>query len=67
MVREPDRDGLQALLLALPFGLSLFYLEGVGSPQVRTVNFYGGVVPSMLMLVAVVGSTHLLPALYGPD
>jgi len=56
---------LQTSFLTPPFGFSLFYLKGVAPPGVRTVDIYRGVVPFILMQLAVVVSMLLLPELYG--
>ncbi len=56
---------LQTSFLTPPFGFSLFYLKGVSPPDVRTVDIYRGVMPFILMQVAVVVSILLFPAFYG--
>ncbi|WP_027856105.1 TRAP transporter large permease [Marinobacterium jannaschii] len=56
---------LQTSFLTPPFGFSLFYLKGVAPPQVRTVDIYRGVMPFILMQVAVVVSILLFPSFYG--
>lgn len=56
---------LQTSFLTPPFGFSLFYLKGVAPPQVRTVNIYRGVIPFILMQIAVVISILVYPDLYG--
>jgi tripartite ATP-independent transporter DctM subunit len=58
---------LQTSFLTPPFGFSLFYLKGVAPPQVRTVDIYRGVMPFILMQVAVVASILAFPGLYGLD
>lgn len=56
---------LQTSFLTPPFGFSLFYLKGVAPPQIRTVDIYRGVVPFILMQVAIVISILVFPDLYG--
>ncbi len=56
---------LQTSFLTPPFGFSLFYLKGVAPPEVRTLDIYRGVLPYILMQVAVVASILLFPMLYG--
>ena len=56
---------LQTSFLTPPFGFSLFYLKGVAPPEVRTVDIYRGVVPFILIQVAVVISLLLFPGFYG--
>ncbi len=56
---------LQTSFLTPPFGFSLFYLKGVSPPSVRTVDIYKGVMPFILMQVAVVISILLFPEFYG--
>ena len=56
---------LQTSFLTPPFGFSLFYLKGVSPPEVRTVDIYRGVMPFIIMQVAVVVSILLFPSFYG--
>ncbi|WP_420555151.1 TRAP transporter large permease [Neptuniibacter marinus] len=56
---------LQTSFLTPPFGFSLFYLKGVAPPQVTTIDIYRGVMPFIIMQVAVVVSILLFPAFYG--
>ncbi|MGH1462666.1 MAG: TRAP transporter large permease [Neptuniibacter sp.] len=56
---------LQTSFLTPPFGFSLFYLKGVAPPEVKTIDIYRGVMPFILMQVAVVVSILLFPAFYG--
>jgi len=66
---------LQTSFLTPPFGFALFYLRGVASTLVRTVDIYRGVVPFVVLqlvgvtLVALVpGMATSLPArLYGQE
>ncbi|WP_299180847.1 TRAP transporter large permease subunit [uncultured Neptuniibacter sp.] len=56
---------LQTSFLTPPFGFSLFYLKGVAPPNVKTVDIYRGVMPFIIMQVAVVVSILLFPGFYG--
>ncbi|MGV6857635.1 MAG: TRAP transporter large permease [bacterium] len=56
---------LQTSFLTPPFGFSLFYLKGVAPPGVTTMDIYRGVVPFILIQVAVVASILLFPGFYG--
>jgi len=56
---------LQTSFLTPPFGFSLFYLKGVAPPAVRTIDIYRGVMPFIIMQVAVVISILAFPKLYG--
>ncbi|MCP5299540.1 MAG: TRAP transporter large permease subunit [Chromatiaceae bacterium] len=56
---------LQTSFLTPPFGFSLFYLKGVAPPQVTTLDVYRGVVPFILIQLAVLLSILITPAIYG--
>ena len=56
---------LQTSFLTPPFGFSLFYLKGVAPASVRTADIYRGVVPFIIMQVAIVASILLFPGFYG--
>jgi tripartite ATP-independent transporter DctM subunit len=56
---------LQTSFLTPPFGFSLFYLKGVAPSSVQTIDIYRGVVPFILIQVAVVLSILLFPSFYG--
>ncbi|CAM3543548.1 TRAP transporter large permease [Parendozoicomonas haliclonae] len=56
---------LQTSFLTPPFGFSLFYLKGVAPSSIQTVDIYKGVVPFILMQVAVVISILVFPEFYG--
>ncbi|WP_415883835.1 TRAP transporter large permease [Neptuniibacter sp. PT8_73] len=56
---------LQTSFLTPPFGFSLFYLKGVAPPNVQTMDIYKGVMPFILMQVAVVISILVFPGFYG--
>lgn len=55
---------LQTSFLTPPFGFSLFYLKGVAPPEIRTTDIYRGVVPFILIQIAVLASILLFPAFY---
>ncbi|MEJ2530059.1 MAG: TRAP transporter large permease subunit [Gammaproteobacteria bacterium] len=56
---------LQTSFLTPPFGFSLFYLKGVAPPEVSTMDIYRGVVPFILMQIAIVLSILFFPDIYG--
>jgi tripartite ATP-independent transporter DctM subunit len=56
---------LQTSFLTPPFGFALFYLKGVTPPGVSTFDIYKGVIPFILIQIAVVVSLLLFPELYG--
>jgi TRAP-type mannitol/chloroaromatic compound transport system permease large subunit len=56
---------LQTSFLIPLFGFSLFYLKGVAPSNVRTMDIYRGVIPFIVMQVAVVVSILVYPELYG--
>jgi len=56
---------LQTSFLTPPFGFSLFYLKGVAPAGIQTTDIYKGVVPFILIQVAVVISILLFPDMYG--
>ncbi|GAB2192006.1 TRAP transporter large permease subunit [Sessilibacter sp. MAH1] len=56
---------LQTSFLTPPFGFALFYLKGVAPPEVKTTEIYKGIVPFILMQIAVLISIMLFPGLYG--
>ena len=56
---------LQTSFLTPPFGFSLFYLKGVAPQGVRTLDIYRGVVPFIVMQIAIVISILAFPGLYG--
>lgn len=56
---------LQTSFLTPPFGFSLFYLKGVAPPSVKTMDIYKGVMPFIIMQVAVVISILVFPGFYG--
>ena len=56
---------LQTSFLTPPFGFSLFYLKGVAPPEVRTIDIYRGVIPFIVLQVAVLGILILFPHIFG--
>jgi tripartite ATP-independent transporter DctM subunit len=58
---------LQTSFLTPPFGFSLFYLKGVASDSIRTVDIYKGVIPFIFIQIAVLASIILFPSFYGFD
>lgn len=54
---------LQTSFLTPPFGFALFYLRGVAPPQVLTSDIYRGVVPYILIQLALLGTLGLWPEL----
>ncbi|MGV6818741.1 MAG: TRAP transporter large permease [Thiotrichales bacterium] len=56
---------LQTSFLTPPFGFSLFYLKGVAPPGVKTMDIYRGVMPFILLQIAVVASILAFPGFYG--
>jgi tripartite ATP-independent transporter DctM subunit len=56
---------LQTSFLTPPFGFSLFYLKGVAPSEVSTGDIYRGVLPFIVMQVAIVISILVFPDLYG--
>ncbi|KAA0441293.1 MAG: TRAP transporter large permease subunit [Candidatus Thioglobus sp.] len=56
---------LQASFLTPPFGFSLFYLKGVAPKSVQTTDIYQGVIPFIIIQVAVLLSLIIFPTWYG--
>jgi tripartite ATP-independent transporter DctM subunit len=56
---------LQTSFLTPPFGFSLFYLKGAAPPELRTMDIYRGVLPFIVMQIAIVLSILVFPGLYG--
>ena len=54
---------LQTSFLTPPFGFSLFYLKGVAPPEVTTGHLYKGIVPFILIQLAVLVLVVLFPKL----
>ena len=56
---------LQTSFLTPPFGFALFYLKGVAPESVQTTHIYRGVVPFILIQLAVLMSILFYPEWYG--
>ncbi|PWQ93388.1 TRAP transporter large permease [Leucothrix arctica] len=56
---------LQTSFLTPPFGFALFYFKGVAPEGVSTFDIYKGVIPFILIQVAVVLSMLFFPEMYG--
>ncbi|MEE4383675.1 MAG: TRAP transporter large permease subunit [Pseudomonadales bacterium] len=54
---------LQTSFLTPPFGFALFYLRGVAPASVRTADIYRGVVPFIVIQLALLGVLALWPEL----
>jgi len=52
---------LQTSFLTPPFGFSLFYLKGVAPKSLKTTTIYKGVIPFIIMQIAVLALVILLP------
>jgi tripartite ATP-independent transporter DctM subunit len=55
---------LQTSFLTPPFGFSLFYLKGVAK-DIKTTDIYKGVIPFILIQIAVLVTIVVFPNLYG--
>lgn len=56
---------LQTSFLTPPFGFALFYLKGVAPDSVQTSHIYRGVVPFIIIQIAVLASMLFFPQWYG--
>ena len=56
---------LQSSFLTPPFGFSLFYLRGVAPKEVTTIDIYKGVIPFIIIQMAVLVSMVLFPDIFG--
>ena len=54
---------LQTSFLTPPFGFALFYLRGVAPPAVATLDIYRGVLPFVLLQIAVIAVLMAVPGL----
>jgi len=54
---------LQTSFLTPPFGFALFYLRGVAPPELKTQSIYKGVVPFILIQVAMLVLLAIYPEL----
>jgi tripartite ATP-independent transporter DctM subunit len=52
---------LQTSFLTPPFGFALFYLKGVAPPEVKTMDLYRGVIPFLVIQIAVLILVGLMP------
>ncbi|PMN70569.1 TRAP transporter large permease [Enterovibrio norvegicus] len=58
---------LQSSFLTPPFGFSLFYLKGCAPDGITTRDIYRGVMPFIVIQVAVLASILMFPSMYGFD
>lgn len=56
---------LQTSFLTPPFGFALFYLKGVAPESVQTSHIYRGVIPFIIIQLAVLASILVFPQWYG--
>lgn len=56
---------LQTSFLTPPFGFALFYLKGVAPDSIQTSHIYRGVIPFIIIQIAVLASMLFLPEWYG--
>ena len=54
---------LQTSFLTPPFGFALFYLRGVAPPEVRTMAIYRGIIPFVLIQIAMLVTLWYAPSL----
>jgi tripartite ATP-independent transporter DctM subunit len=54
---------LQTSFLTPPVGFSLFYLKGAAPPEITTGDIYRGIIPFVLLQIAVVLTMVLVPSL----
>ena len=54
---------LQTSFLTPPFGFALFYLRGVAPPEVSTTAIYRGIIPFVLIQIAMLVALWYLPSL----
>ena len=54
---------LQTSFLTPPFGFALFYLRGVAPPEIATQDIYKGVVPFILIQLAMLVVLAFVPEL----
>jgi TRAP-type mannitol/chloroaromatic compound transport system permease large subunit len=52
---------LQTSFLTPPFGFSLFYLRGVADERIKTTDIYKGVIPFILIQLAVLLIVIIFP------
>jgi tripartite ATP-independent transporter DctM subunit len=56
---------LQTSFLTPPFGFALFYLKGCAPDGVRTIDIYKGVLPFILIQIAVLALVAFYPEIFG--
>ena len=56
---------LQTSFLTPPFGFALFYLKGVVSSNIRTIDIYKGVLPFILIQIIVLLLLVFFPDFFG--
>ena len=54
---------LQTCFMTPPFGFALFYIKGIVPPEVKIMDIYKGVIPFILIIVAVVVLVTVFPGL----
>ena len=54
---------LNIAFISPPVGFSLFYLKGAAPPEITTRDIYRGIIPFVLIQLAVVLSMVMIPAL----
>lgn len=54
---------IQTSFLTPPFGFALFYLKGIAPPEVKTTDIYKGIVPFIIMQLAVLAIVYLFPSI----
>jgi tripartite ATP-independent transporter DctM subunit len=54
---------LQTSFLTPPFGLALFFLRSVASPDIRTIDIYRGIVPFVIIQLACLAIVAMVPGL----
>ncbi len=58
---------LQTSFLTPPFGFSLFYLRGVAPASVKTTDIYKGVMPFIIIQIAILAILVIEPGWFGID
>ena len=54
---------LQTSFLTPPFGFALFFLKGSAPPEVRMIDIYRGVVPLVMIQLAMIATVLLFPVI----
>ena len=55
---------LQTCFMTPPFGFALFYIKGIVPPSVKIQEIYRGVIPFILIIIAVVILVTVFPQVY---